>query len=369
VAAADCGAAGMAFKLQMCMSFALVAIVLHQVQAQCEDETCGVTDAQHPIQSSALLQVQMKENTWPAYWYAKLMKDSPAPGEKDALLGIDKSVDPGPNRAMLGFDKAKSVDPGPNRAMLGFDKARQCSWSLQAGEDGSRPCEQLKDRNYISGREAPLDEAGYKQTATLCCHHEMSLFIRREIASQGLTVCDLSDLHGFVHWYDCTNDKYTFAELKAEIASVAEKPCPWLGHVDKCPAKGVNCFDFPPCPPVPAGSLAGDTAPMTEAGYAGVAKRCCHGEMEKYVRREIDNQGLSVCDEGGLQGFLHWFDCTDDNQSYQKLKEGIVMARSGLPPLCPWLGTAGEPCPPKGHNCPVVEVAEPAAHRRRTACR
>jgi hypothetical protein len=286
VAAADCGAAGMALKVQqICMRFALVAIVLHKVEAQCEDETCGVTDAQRPIQSSALLQVQMKDNT------------------------------------------------------------------------------------YISGREAPLDEAGYQQIAALCCHHEMSLFIGREIQSQNFTVCDLSDLHGFVHWYDCTNDKYTFAKLKAEIASVPEKPCSWLGHADKCPVKGVNCFDFPPAPAVPSDSLPGDTAPMTEAGYAGVAKRCDHVEMEKYVRREIDNQTLSVCDEGGLQGFLHWFDCTDDDQSYQKLKEGIMMARSGLPPLCPWLGTAGEPCPPKGHNCPVVEEAEPAAHRRRTACR
>jgi len=276
----------MAFKLQqICMRFALVAIMLHQVEAQCEDETCGVTDAQGPIQSSALLQVQKKENT------------------------------------------------------------------------------------FISGGEAPLDEAGYQQIAALCCHHEMSLFINRTIASQNFTVCDLSDLHGFVHWYDCTDDKYTFAELKAELATVPEQPCSWLGHADKCPVKGANCFDFPPAPAVPADSLEGDTAPMTEAGYAGVAKRCDHVEMEKYVRREIDNRNLTVCDEGGLQGLLHWFDCTDDDQSYQKLKEGITMARSGLPPLCPWLGTAGEPCPPKGHNCPVVEEAEPAAHRRRTACR
>merc|ERR1719324_2142563 len=109
------------------------------------------------------------------------MKESPAPGEKDALLGIDKSVDPGPNRAMLGFDK--SVDPGPKEAMLGFDKARQCSWSLQAGEDGSRPCAQLKDRNYISGREAPLDEAGYKQTATLLSSRDVLVHKERDCQS------------------------------------------------------------------------------------------------------------------------------------------------------------------------------------------
>jgi hypothetical protein len=37
--------------------------------------------------------------------------------------------------------------------------------------------------------------------------------------------------------------------------------------------------------------------------------------------------------------------------------------------MCPWLGSKGAECPPMGHNCPWVEVAEPAAHRRRTACR
>jgi len=110
--------------------------------------------------------------------------------------------------------------------------------------------------------------------------------------------------------------------------------------------------------------------------------------MEPFVRRQIDAMGFKICDEGALQGFLHWFDCSsassvhdpfhnhsafgdhfDDDQTFEKLKEGLVMGRSGLPPLCPCLGGIGEGCPPTGHNCPVVEVPEPAAHRRRTACR
>jgi len=265
---------------------------------------------------------------------------------------------------------------------------RTCSWHLQKNEDGSQPCRQ--NPGGASGAVASLDEAGYQQAADLCCHHEMSLFVRREIQRQGLDVCDLSDLHGFVHWYDCTDDRpKTFAEMTAEIAGVPSSPCPWLGNNDNrydnnninnniamignlpnCPVKGPNCRDFPPCPAdFPPNSLPGATASLDDSGYAAVALRCCHVEMEQYVRRIMDRLNFNLCEEGSLQGFLHWFDCPDDGQTLAKIEEGLRMGRSGLPPLCPWLGGVGEPCPARGHNCPFVEVAEPAAHRRRTACR
>jgi len=281
------------------------------------------------------------------------------------------------------------------------DSSKTCSYALVGDQDGSQVCEHLL-LSDISGAFAALDETGYQQTATLCCHHEMSLFVRREIARQGFDVCDLSDLHGFVHWYDCNDDTSTdrlggkpktFAEMQAEIAGVMTSNCPWLGHLPNCPVKGENCRAFPECHPeaFPADSQAGSSAPLDEAGYEAVGKRCCHTEMEQFVRRLIEQQGFQICEEAALQGFLHWFDCSSDHdvhdheavrdhtaddhahfndaQSFTKLKEGLIMGRSGLPPLCPWLGGTGETCPPTGHNCPVVEVPEPAAHRRRTACR
>lgn len=250
------------------------------------------------------------------------------------------------------------------------DNATMCSYQLVGDQDGSKPCAKLSGKKYTSGKEATLDEAGYQQTAKLCCHHEMSLFVRREIKRQGLDVCDLSDLHGFVHWYDCPNDKKSYAEMKNEIAGVMSTPCPWLGHLPACPKRDPkHCGVVAESSSSPAGSLAGDTAPLSEAGYAGVALACKNTEMEKFVRREIGRQNFHICDEGAFQGFLAWFDCKTDDQSYEKLKEGLVIARSGLPPMCPWLGSNGKECPPKGHNCPVVELPEPEAHRRRSACR
>jgi len=291
--------------------------------ARAEDEACEVPDPEVPVSSSALLQVQ-----------------------------------------------ANKEAPESTNALLQNDDSRQCSYQLQGDQDGSKPCASLKGKKYTSGKEASLDEAGYQSTAKLCCHHEMSLFVRREIARQGYDVCDLSDLHGFVHWYDCTNDKKTYAEMRKEIAGVMKTACPWLGHLPKCPWKDpVHCGRIAGKCASPANSLAGSAAPLTGAGYTAVALKCCHHDMAQFVRREIDRQGFRVCDEGSFQGFLHWFDCTDDDQTYELLKEGLVIARSGLPPMCPWLGSVGQACPPKGHNCPVVEVPEPAAHRRRVACR
>jgi len=237
-----------------------------------------------------------------------------------------------------------------------------------ARQHHGRGCASLVGRKYVHGSKASLNENGYQQVAALCCHHEMSLFIRREIANQGLDICDLSDLHGFVHWYDCVTDGKTYLQLKEDISLVMSSHCPWLGHLPNCPKKGKNCFDFGPCPTeFPEKSCAGSSAALSTGGYHAVALRCCHFEMEQFLRREIKRQGLVVCGESDLFGLLHWYDCPDDNQTYTHMKQEVKHAWRGSP--CPWLAKTGDACPKRGPNCPVVEVPEPVAHRRRTSCR
>jgi len=315
-----------------------------------QSEACDIPNAQDPVGSQALLQIVTNN------------------AKKEILPELN------------GLQAAGQRSFAEHK-----QESQSCSYDLQGDEDGSKVCASLIGRKYTSGADATLDEAGYAATAALCCHHEMSLFVRRELANQGLGVCSLPDLHGFVHWYDCSSDKTrtdvrragddlkTYAQMQAEIAAVSSGMCPWLVNLgDDCPVPAKDCLGFPPCrhgADIPAGSLAGEDAPLTEAGYAGVALRCCHIDMEKFVRRELGRQGFKVCNEGSFEGFIHWYDCSDDGQTYESLKEGLVMGRSGLPPLCPWLGSVGDTCPPTGHNCPRVEVPEPEAHRRRTACR
>lgn len=259
------------------------------------------------------------------------------------------------------------------QALLQVSSRSVSAVTSQAEINLSKVCTKLEGLSYVSGAQAPLDETGYQQTAQLCCHHEMSLFVRREIERQGFAVCDLSDLHGFVHWYDCSDDLKNFADMQAEIPRANVIECAWLGIPGQdCPVKGPNCGAFPPCPTtIPAGSLEGSSAPLTEEGYSAVRQRCCHVEMEQFVLREIDRQNLFVCIEGSLQGFLHWYDCPNDGptQTYAKMVQEISFARLGDP--CPWLGSKGEACPETTwkFNCPWIEPPEPTAHRRRTACR
>jgi len=320
--------------VKVCVPLCLLVSALSQGRAtyQGQDENCEVPNAQMPASSSALLQVQAN-------------KDAPEDG-------------------VFLQDQTGLTEDG-----------KSCSYNLIGDQDGSKPCQKLKGKKYTSGKAATLDEAGYQTTAKLCCHHEMSMFVRREIERQGFDVCDLSDLHGFVHWYDCTNDKKSYSEMKKEIAGIMTSACPWLGHLPDCPKKDpVHCGRIAKCDAskFPTDSMDGASASLNQAGYRGVAKRCCQSEMEKFIKRLIGSKHFYICDEGSFKGFLHWFDCTDDDQNFEKLVEGITIARSGLPPMCPWLGSLEAmpiSCPPKGHNCPVVEVPEPAAHRRRTACR
>jgi len=307
--------------MSVCVTVMIVLGVLSQARGQ--DEECQASTAQMAANSSSLLQVR-------------------------ALTGEVAFMHDGDNNSNINNDNEDLADEV---------------------QEGSKVCLNLKGKKYISGSKASLSEAGYQETCKFCCHHEMSLFVQREIKNQGFDICDVSDLHGFVHWYDCDDDKKTYAEMKKEIAAVMTSKCPWLGHLPNCPKKDPVCGRIAECDPskFPADSIEGDSASLDQVGYTGVAKRCCHTEMEKFIRKFIDSRNFKVCDEGRFQGFLHWFDCTDDQQSFVKLDEGITMAATTGDTMCPWLGGTGEACPAKGHNCGGLEGPEPEAHRRR-AC-
>lgn len=269
--------------------------------------------------------------------------------------------------ALLQVARAASQSESQTDRSASQTESAAAAFALSQMDLGA--CGRLAEGTYVSGAQAPLDDPGYLAVSRTCCHHEMSLFVRREITRQGFELCELSDLHGFVHWYDCTNDNKTYPAMQREIAGVFSSHCPWLGKNGFCPRKGWNCGDFPPCPASFApNSLAGSSAPLTEAGYTGVALRCCGlSEMEQFLRREIARQGLYVCDEGSFRGMLKWYDCPNDSQTYRHMQEEVAFANKGNP--CPWLGRIGQACPAMNHNCPIVEGPEPAAHRRRTVCR
>jgi len=106
------------------------------------------------------------------------------------------------------------------------------------------------------------------------------------------------------------------------------------------------------CPP-----YFGHNASLTQAGYASVACRCCTPEMEKFLRRVVANQGFVTCSEGGLQGFLLWFDCADHGKTYDDLLRELAQSANGQ---CAWLSKSQTLCRDMT-GCGVF----PDVHRRR----
>lgn len=101
-----------------------------------------------------------------------------------------------------------------------------------------------------------------------------------------------------------------------------------------------------------------EVAPLDENGYNSVKALCCAQEMMTFVKRVIEKLGLNMCNIGGLSGFVLWYDCESDGQSYKSLEDGL---RSNLQKHCTFLasgqckdfpsdceGVAGATFPPCG---------------------
>lgn len=78
----------------------------------------------------------------------------------------------------------------------------------------------------------------------------------------------------------------------------------------------------------------GASAALTETGYLIVSGQCCNYEMSEYIRRVAFDNGLQVCNEGGLQGVTPYYSCTYGPKSLSELKEylsiGPILQRSLL---------------------------------------
>jgi hypothetical protein len=71
-------------------------------------------------------------------------------------------------------------------------------------------------------------------------------------------------------------------------------------------------------------SASGAAAPLTEAGYQGVAVHRSSNEMAKFVRRVVTELGLCIEDEGGLFGLSHWYSGVKDVQNFLRLRTEIL---------------------------------------------
>lgn len=110
----------------------------------------------------------------------------------------------------------------------------------------------------------------------------------------------------------------------------------------------------------PGVSATGAGAPLTEAGYLIVATQCCNHEMREFIRRVVFNEGMQVCNEGGLYGITPYYSCQAGPQTLAKLKEEIQV---NVDWKCPWVDYASGDCSrahaEKSDICPPIEPEVP----------
>jgi len=112
----------------------------------------------------------------------------------------------------------------------------------------------------------------------------------------------------------------------------------------------------------------GATAPLTEDGYYQLAQCCCNYEMEEYVRRVIQDENLQLCYEGGLQGLVPWYSCSEGSQSLARMREELLEATQARGATCPYIEEQGKSCvQPMPAAC--GSHPRPISHRRRTCGR
>merc|ERR1740129_1437979 len=94
-------------------------------------------------------------------------------------------------------------------------------------------------------------------------------------------------------------------------------------------------------------------------GFSHVSSHCCEESMETWLRAFIPSQGLEICNEGGLIGFLPYVIC--NKMTYEVMLAAFL--ENSISP-CPWLRTAGK-CTLSSQSCPNMDSYNASAHRQR----
>lgn len=95
--------------------------------------------------------------------------------------------------------------------------------------------------------------------------------------------------------------------------------------------------------------------PLNQEGFSRVQETCCNFQMEKFMRRLVDDLALEVCDDGSLTGFIPWYTCEKSGAgrfpSFDALQVDLLSGRqSSDVEACGWLAPVGG-CKPLTDKC------------------
>jgi len=198
------------------------------------------------------------------------------------------------------------------------------------------------------GATAELNSHGYQLVVNSRNEGEMAKFFGRMVARLGDEVADPTGLSNYAH--NATVQGYPcFASVLESIAWA-----PWvrwgnredMSHLASTQIISNVKLEGPPKPLVesfvPPGlskSSAGeqpseftdpqksaDHLPLDEHGYSTIAEMRNREAMIIFVRRVAADLGYHIADEGGLTGFVSYFDGEKATQSLKKMREEINLA-------------------------------------------
>lgn len=180
----------------------------------------------------------------------------------------------------------------------------------------------ITDMSLGPGTSVNLNDEGYREVAESTDPLQMEFFIRRLLSQMGFRVREQGGLQGLIPFYDGEKSVQSFDALKAELTRVAEGKDGWA-----------------------TSEASGASAPLTDLGYKRVAAMSSSRDMSEFVRRVAIDLGLSVSDEGGLEGVSKWHSGEKAVQTFNDLRGELINASKRTNS---WI-VRGKPCPHTSH--------------------
>lgn len=184
----------------------------------------------------------------------------------------------------------------------------------------------LAEVNLGPGTTVALNEEGYAEVAELKDPQQMEFYVRRIVSQLGFRIVDQGGLHGFVPFYDGEEQVQSYHELEAEIKKAAAKSRNKTWVTDQ---------------------VSGASAPLSQDGYEHVATLANNREMAEFVRRVASDLGLSVKEEGSMNGVAKWYSGDKAVQTFSELQGELINASMNASDRS-WIAKA-KPCPGTGH--------------------
>lgn len=208
-----------------------------------------------------------------------------------------------------------------------------------------------------NGTMATLNSAGYKLVAASKSRVQMYSFVKRVLAQEDLVVINEGDLQGLLPYYDGECKIQSYNALVKELRAATEDTHCRAAWITSAPdsslleeaaqaggkLRRMQASSHLQAELAAAGNHLGLEVQLDQHGYRHIVATRNSTEMQFFIRRVVEDEGLSIKDDGAFEAMSKFHSGECDAQSFKKLvkevREGVTRK-----PLCggPWLAKADE---------------------------